>query len=82
MDEAEKHLQQGEEQAKEIQHQYHIAESKRIRSQLHFLRGDFGKARIALVESIDLFERLGMRRELAETREELRRIKAGEMPVV
>jgi hypothetical protein len=40
------------------------------------MRGDLPAARIALAEAIDLFERLGMRRELSEARAELARLDA------
>ena len=45
-------------------------------SRLHTLRGDLPAAHTALTEAIDLFERMGMRRELAEAREELARLEA------
>jgi hypothetical protein len=40
------------------------------------LRGDLPAARAALAEAIDLFEHLGMRRELAEARDELAQLEA------
>jgi tetratricopeptide (TPR) repeat protein len=43
---------------------------------LHVLQGELPEAHAAFLESIDLFERLGMRRELAEAREELARLEA------
>ena len=45
-------------------------------ARLHTLRGDLPAARASLAEAIDLFERLGMRRELAEAREEMARLEA------
>ena len=47
---------------------------QRLYAHLHTLRGDLPAARAALAEAIDLFERLGMRRELAEARAELARL--------
>jgi len=41
---------------------------------LHTQRGDLPTARASLAEAIDFFERLGMRRDLAEAREELARL--------
>jgi tetratricopeptide (TPR) repeat protein len=43
---------------------------------LHTFNGDLPAAHSSLMEAIDLFERLGMRRELAEAREELARLEA------
>jgi LuxR family glucitol operon transcriptional activator len=48
-----------------------IAVIQRTYARLHALRGDHAAAHAALAEAIDLFERLGMRRELAEARAEL-----------
>lgn len=52
--------------------QYHDQESIALwnytYARLHILRGDISAARVALTEAIDLFERIGMRRELAEDR--------------
>jgi hypothetical protein len=42
------------------------------------LQGDIPAARTALAEAIDLFERMGRRRELAEAREELAKLNARE----
>lgn len=49
---------------------------QRTYARLHTLRGDLPAARASLAEAIDLFERLGMRRELAEAREEMARLDA------
>jgi hypothetical protein len=49
----------------------YIAPIQATYAQLYTLRGDIPAAHIALTESIDLFERLGMQRELAEAREQL-----------
>jgi tetratricopeptide (TPR) repeat protein len=54
----------------------YIARSQRAYASLHALRYDLRAAQIALTEAIDLFERMGMRRELAEAREELARLEA------
>ncbi len=44
---------------------------KRAYARLYMLRGNLSAAHTALTEAVDIFERLGMRRELAEAREEL-----------
>jgi tetratricopeptide (TPR) repeat protein len=49
-------------------------------ARLHTLRGDIPAAHAALAEAIDLFERLGMRRELAEARADLARLDAPDAP--
>jgi hypothetical protein len=51
-----------------------IAVLQRLYARLHTLRGDPAAARAALAEAIDLFERMGMRRELAEARAEQARL--------
>lgn len=48
---------------------------------LHTHRGDIPAARTSLAEAIDLFERIGMRRELAEARGELARLESSNAPV-
>jgi tetratricopeptide (TPR) repeat protein len=53
-----------------------IALNHRLYSRLHTLRGDLSAAHAALTEALDLFERLGMRHDLAEAREELTRLEA------
>lgn len=53
-----------------------ISVIQRTYAHLHTLRGDLSAAHTALTEAIDLFERIGMRRELAEAREELARLEA------
>lgn len=53
-----------------------LAEVYPLFARLHALRGDLLAARTAFAEAIDLFERLGMRRELAEARAELVRLDA------
>lgn len=58
-----------------------IAEIAYLYGRLYSLQGDFLAACQSFTEAIDLFERLGMRRELAEAREELRRLdEMGEAP--
>jgi tetratricopeptide repeat protein len=57
--------------AYEHQDRRYIAEIQRLYARLHTLHGDLPAARAALAEAIDLYERLGMRRELAEARAEL-----------
>ena len=51
-----------------------MAHIQRNYARLHTLRNDLPAARAALAEAIDLFERLGLRRELAEARAELARL--------
>ena len=62
--------------ARQYQIREHIARSQFLYARLHTLRGDLLAARVSLAEAIDLFERLGMRRELAEAREEMARLEA------
>jgi hypothetical protein len=52
-----------------------IAQIKRSYARLHILRGDFRAAHIDLTEAVDIFERLGMRRQLSEARGELIKLK-------
>ena len=56
--------------AKAYKERRHLAEAYRHFARLHTFRGDLPAAHTSLAEAIDLFERLGMRRELAEAREE------------
>lgn len=51
-----------------------IAEIRQTYARLHTLCGNFSAARDALAEAIDIFERLGKRRELAEAREAMSRL--------
>jgi len=55
-----------------------MPEIQRAYARFHTLRGDIPAAREALAEAIDLFERLGMRRELAQARADLTRLDARE----
>lgn len=57
--------------AHELKHRRHLAEAKRLKAQLYSLCGHIPAAHAALTEAIDLFERMGMRHELAEARQEL-----------
>jgi hypothetical protein len=52
----------------------HIAQISQLTARLHTLRGDLPAARAALAEAADLFERLGMRPQLARARAELARL--------
>jgi hypothetical protein len=54
----------------------HLADIHALAAHLHILRGELPAARAALVEAVDLFERLGMRRDLAEARTELAQLEA------
>lgn len=67
-------IQQSQQYANRTKDRRIIAELRVTESRLHTLRGDLRAARAALAEAIDLFERLGMRRELAEAREERQRL--------
>jgi LuxR family glucitol operon transcriptional activator len=64
-------LEEGSTKAQQYQDRWALAEIRRTYARLHILRGDLPAARAALTEAIDLFERLGMRRELAEARDAL-----------
>jgi len=48
-----------------------LATIQRLTARLHILCGNLSAARLALIEAINLCERLGMRRELSETRQTL-----------
>jgi LuxR family glucitol operon transcriptional activator len=63
-------------QAMTYQDKRALARIQRTFAQLHIARGDWEAARLALVESIDMLERQGRRRELAEARAELARLEA------
>lgn len=54
--------------AEQLQDRRRLGEVHRLSARLHTLRGDHAAARVDLVAAIDLFERLGMRRELEEAR--------------
>jgi tetratricopeptide (TPR) repeat protein len=67
--------------AQQYQDREHLALIMPIIFRFHILRGDLPAARAALAEAIDLFERLGMRRELAEARAELARLETPDAPL-
>ncbi|NTU84898.1 MAG: AAA family ATPase [Chloroflexales bacterium] len=69
IDEAAQYLGDAAARAVELRHRRLSAEVARVSARLHALRDDLPAARASLAEAIDLFERLGMRRELAEARE-------------
>jgi tetratricopeptide (TPR) repeat protein len=74
-------LQKADVLAQEFKHRRYVGEIHRVWSQVHALRGELPAARASLSEAIDIFERLGLRRELTEAREELRRLDdLGEAP--
>jgi tetratricopeptide (TPR) repeat protein len=54
--------------AERLQDRRRLAEIHRLSARLHSLRGDYPAAGAELALAIDLFERLGMRRELNEAR--------------
>lgn len=64
------------EKANAIQDRRYLALIEQLYARFNILRGDLPAARTSLAVAIDLFERLGMRRELAETRQELARLEA------
>jgi tetratricopeptide (TPR) repeat protein len=64
-----------------LQDRRYVSLTRHLTARLHTLRGDIPAARAALAEAIDLFERLGMRRELAEARADLARLDAPDAPV-
>lgn len=67
--------------AVQLKDRYIIGQILRWSARLRALEGNLSEARKAFLEAIDLFERLGTRRELAEAREELRRLDGmGEAP--
>jgi LuxR family glucitol operon transcriptional activator len=76
LDDAEESLIVSNAQAQIYQGRRFIAINQHLYAYLHTTRGNLTAARVALTEAIDLFERLGMRRELAEAREELARLEA------
>ncbi len=57
--------------ARRLKDREQLAFMQRLFSRLHVLRGDLLSARACLLEAIDLFERLAVRRELAEAHAEL-----------
>jgi LuxR family glucitol operon transcriptional activator len=71
LDDAEEELARVSPRVHEFQDRRYIALFQHLYARLHTLRGDIPAAHAALTEAIDLFERLGMRRELAEARQAL-----------
>ncbi len=68
--------------AADYQDRENLALFQPLAARLHTLRGDLPAARASLAEAIDRFERLGMRRELAEARAELARLDASDAPII
>jgi tetratricopeptide (TPR) repeat protein/transcriptional regulator with XRE-family HTH domain len=62
--------------AVQLRDRYQIARARKNQGRLLIFQGDFAEARVCLAEALDLFERIGVRRELAEAREELRKLEA------
>lgn len=78
---AEQLLEESSSRATAIRDRRDLALILKTYARLHILRDDLPAARTFYSDAIDLFERLGMRRELAEAREELRRLEEmGEAP--
>lgn len=74
-------LKEAQEIAEYFQDRSGLAEIKRLFAKLYLLIEDQEAARRTIVELIDLYERLGMRRKFMEAREELRRLdEMGEAP--
>ena len=71
LDEAVERLEKACTLAQEFKHRPYLGEIQRVWAQVYTLRGDLPAARVAFAEAIDLFERLGMRRKLAESRQAL-----------
>ena len=71
VDSASTRLEQLRLQVSQIQDKWLLAFTQRSFVKLYISRNDLSAARTAIAEAIDLLERLGMRRELAEAREEL-----------
>ena len=58
----------------------HVPDVHMLEGRLRVLEGDVAEARQAYAEAIDGFNRLGLRRELAEARQELANLEAGAAP--
>ncbi len=67
--------------AQQFQSRRDMAQIQRFSARLSILYNNFAAARAALAEAIDVFERLGMRRELAEARAELARLDVEPTPL-
>jgi hypothetical protein len=76
--EAEAYLQHAQDLAQRLTHLRYLAEVHHVWAQLHILHGDLAATQDALNEALSLFERLGLRRELAKVRTELAHLEAGE----
>ncbi len=74
LEQADTMLQASYELAHAYQDRRDLALIQRTYAQLHMLRGNLAAAQQVLIEAIDLFERLGMRRELMEAQDELQRV--------
>ena len=70
-------LHDGHHFALHAQEHRHVAAFQQCTARLHAMRGDLTAAREALGEAVDLFERLGMRRDLEAARAELTRLESG-----
>jgi tetratricopeptide (TPR) repeat protein len=57
--------------ADQYQMRTEVALTQQLAAHIHILRGNISAARAALIEAIDLFERLGMHRELIKARAEM-----------
>lgn len=78
---AEQYLALAYDRASQLSHERNLAEIHQCEAHVALFKGNQTTARTSLAQAIDLFERLGMRRELAEAREELRRLdEIGEAP--
>jgi tetratricopeptide (TPR) repeat protein len=76
LEQADKALSEAKASAEHLQDRATLADIYYGYARLHTLRGDLPAAHAALIEAIDLYERLGMRRELKEAREELAQLEA------
>jgi tetratricopeptide (TPR) repeat protein len=80
-DRAKQALEQSVRRARHYNDREQLAHALRLTSRLCTMQGNAPAAKAALAEALDLFERIGIRRELAEAREELRRLEElGEAP--
>jgi tetratricopeptide (TPR) repeat protein len=70
------YLQHAQERAEVLNHRRFIAKTQQMWSHYWIRRGELDQAQEALTKSVELYQRLGMRRELAEAREELARLEA------
>ncbi|MBP1466176.1 helix-turn-helix domain-containing protein [Candidatus Chloroploca sp. M-50] len=83
IDRAEQALEQSVRLARHYHDREQLAYALRLTSRLCAMQENTHAAKAALAEAIDLFERIGLRRDLAEAREELRRLdEMGDAPAV